>query len=164
MFPERSAVIHRWPPQSPISLMSAPRSTPGLSDADALLAPTGSLRRALRQSGCTAPLISVTVMSTWAPGRTLGCSATNLRSTTTVAHSILSWPAEARQACRRAIGAVAVRSVAVDDEERVGRVHGQIPLVDLSVRQIDGAGHVSRLERLWRTHVQQDEVLRVAAE
>ena len=62
----------------------------------------------------------------------------------------------------RAISAVTVRSVAVDDEERVGGVRGQIPLVDLSVRQTDGTGHVPFRERLWRTHVEQDEALRVA--
>ena len=62
----------------------------------------------------------------------------------------------------RAIGAVTVRSVAVDDEERVGGVRGQILLVDLSMRQTDGTRHVPLLERLWRTHVEQNEALRVA--
>jgi len=80
------------------------------------------------------------------------------------ANHLLDPPAEARQACGRAVGAVAVRSAAVHDKERVGRVRGQIPLVDLSVRQIDCAGHVPCLERLWSTHVEQDEVLRIAAE
>ena len=32
MFPGGSAAIHTWPPQSPMSPSSAPRSTPGLSD------------------------------------------------------------------------------------------------------------------------------------
>src|SRR5687768_6173609 len=78
------------------------------------------------------------------------------------ANHLLDRPTKARQACGSAISAVTVRSVAVDDEERVGGVLGQISLVDLSVGQTDGTGHVRFLERLRRPHVEQDEALRVA--
>src|SRR4051812_44118926 len=59
------------------------------------------------------------------------------------ANHLLDRPAKARQTCGRAVSAVTVRSVAVDDEHRVGRVSGQISLVDFSVRQTDGTGYVA---------------------
>src|ERR1700733_9704593 len=46
------------------------------------------------------------------------------------------------------IGAVAMRTAAIHDEQSIGRVAGQVPLVDPAVWQINGSGNVSSLERL----------------
>jgi hypothetical protein len=58
-----------------------------------------------------------------------------------------------------AIGTVAMRTAAIHDEQGNVRVAAQVPLVDPAVRQIDGTGHVSGLERLWAPHIEQHEIV-----
>src|ERR1700683_5257694 len=48
----------------------------------------------------------------------------------------------------RAIGTVAVRTAAIYDEQSIGRVGGQVPLVDPAGWRINGPGDVSSLELL----------------
>src|SRR5689334_9981310 len=64
---------------------------------------------------------------------------------------------ELRQADGRAIGTVAVRAIAVYDEQGLRPVRGKGSLGDQAMRQADGAWHVSACEMLGATHVENDE-------
>src|SRR5579864_4350022 len=65
--------------------------------------------------------------------------------------------AEPSETKNGAIGAVAVRAIAIDDKERLDWESSQIAFVNLSVREIDREGQMSGLERLWISHVEQHE-------
>ena len=71
---------------------------------------------------------------------------------------------ETRQLDRRAVGAVAMRPVAVDHKERVLREIREVALHDSAVRQIDSAGHVPLLIGLGGAHVEQYEILLAGGE
>ncbi len=55
------------------------------------------------------------------------------------------------------VGAVAVRTGAVDDEGGVVVVRGEVAFVDAAVRQVHGAIHVSFFEQLRTAHVEHHE-------
>src|SRR6266849_549952 len=73
------------------------------------------------------------------------------------ANHLLHRPAESGQSERCAIGAVAVRTAAIHDEQRVRRVRGEMALVDLSVRKIDGAPDVAFGIKLRTAHIENHE-------
>jgi hypothetical protein len=74
------------------------------------------------------------------------------------ADHLLYLSSEAGQIHGRAIGTVAVRT-AIRDEQSIGRVGGQVPLVDPAVRQINGSGDVSSQEQLRTLNIQQHEIV-----
>src|SRR5215813_1507149 len=76
------------------------------------------------------------------------------------ADHLLHRPAQLGEPDRRPVCAVALRTGAVDDEQRLGRISFERSRGDARVRQIDGAGQVADTKQLRATDVEQDEAAR----
>jgi hypothetical protein len=77
------------------------------------------------------------------------------------ANHLLHRPALVSEPDLRAIGAIAVRPRAVDDEQSVGRILLELARGDARVRQIDGARKMAAPKELRATDVEQHEAARL---
>ncbi len=72
---------------------------------------------------------------------------------------LLDGPTEPSEPNRGAVRAIAMRSGAVDHEDRAGLILGKIPVRDSPVREVDRSWNVPGIEQCRTPHIEQHKTL-----